>query len=419
MTTYNKQSKSSMKLLVVVDNMYINDPRVRNEVEIATKLGYQVTVLRFKFGTDITPKSFFGEKIISVSLSKKLKDILFGLQNIFPFYDHFWAFHIKKQIKKNKPDLIHVHDLYMSKSAFIATKHYKIPFVVDLHENYPAAINSYEYANRFPKNLIVKPKLWQKKEKSFLNYASGIISLSEHYKNYLIQKYPELTKIEYLVYPNVVNIKQLLNYPINEIDPELKNQKIILYFGVVGKRRGAYTAIDAIKKLVQEEYKVLLLLIGPIDKAEKNELETLININDNKQFIKHIPWKDISEIPSYIQASYLCISPIVKNDQHESGLANKIFQYMLFEKPIVVSDCQPQVEIVDKHQCGLHFRSEDSEDLAQKIKFLLDHETKAKTMGKNGKVAVMDMYNTEAYTRSFELFYNKITSFNPIKKNSN
>ena len=106
----------------------------------------------------------------------------------------------------------------------------------------------------------------------------------------------------------------------------------------------------------------------------------------------------------------MCLSPIIKNEQHESGVANKIFQYMLFEKPIIVSNCQPQVEIVKRHRCGLDFRSGDSNDLATKIESLINNPKLAAEMGKNGKNAVLSTYNTTAYTQDFEAFYIKVAT---------
>jgi len=110
-----------------------------------------------------------------------------------------------------------------------------------------------------------------------------------------------------------------------------------------------------------------LLLIGPVDKIEKEMFFEAISSPEIKNSIIHYEWKDISLLPSFISVSDICLSPIVKNDQHESGVANKIFQYMLFERPLIVSNCKPQSIIVEEEQCGVVFNSEDSVDLSEKI----------------------------------------------------
>ena len=288
-----------MKILVVVDNEYFNDPRVRNEVEIALKIGYDVSVLCLRYSKKQKNPDIRLEKISQFFIPKQLKNLLFGLQNSLPFYELIWAYHIKKQIKSFNPDVIHAHDLYMSKAVHQAIRGIKIPFILDLHENYPAAIKSYEYANGFPKRLLVKPAKWSRKEKKYLSYPDGIVVLSNYFNSQLVQKYNELSHKPFLVYPNVVNIGQLLSYPT--ISKEFKGvkSKILLYFGVVGKRRGIDVSIEAIRNLVKRNYDLKLVLIGPIDKAEKAEMQSLFNQEDVKRFLFHYPWKDISEIPIY------------------------------------------------------------------------------------------------------------------------
>ncbi|MDZ7764218.1 MAG: glycosyltransferase [Melioribacteraceae bacterium] len=106
----------------------------------------------------------------------------------------------------------------------------------------------------------------------------------------------------------------------------------------------------------------------------------------------YYPWKNIKYFPSYVSTSDVCISPLVKNKQHESGIANKVFQYMLFGKPLIVSNCKPQEILVKENNCGLAFRSEDAE-LSQKIIELLNDVDKRELMGNNGEKAVHEKYN--------------------------
>ena len=137
-----------------------------------------------------------------------------------------------------------------------------------------------------------------------------------------------------------------------------------------------------------------MLLIGPVDKIEKEMFFEAISSPEIKNSIIHYEWKDISLLPSFISVSDICLSPIVKNDQHESGVANKIFQYMLFERPLIVSNCKPQAIIVEEEQCGVVFNSEDSVDLSEKIIELYKNKELRIAMGKNGKKAVIEKYNT-------------------------
>jgi len=159
------------------------------------------------------------------------------------------------------------------------------------------------------------------------------------------------------------------------------------------------------KKLSKTNPQIKLLLIGPIDKHEQEFFQDYFGKEEIKNNIIYYPWKDIKYLPSYIKASDICLSPIVKNSQHESGVANKIFQYMLFEKPLIVSDCKPQEKIINDENCGVVFRSEDVDDLVEKTEYLIANRELCREMGKNGKKAVLEKYNLENFGKELAKIY--------------
>lgn len=380
---------------VIVDNEFFTDARVVNECKIMAEAGLNIQVLCFDFGTS---EEVFLHKNITVTkviLNRKVKNILFALNNSIELYTLFWKQQISKFIKNNSIEKLHVHDLYMSKAAYYATKKLKINFNVDLHENYPAAINGYKWMHKFPQKLLIRPAKWKKIEGKYLSYACQIVVLSESFRNDLVKKYSILKKEQFVIYSNVPDINELCNYPINNNILDKKNKFIVFYFGGISERRGIYTTIKAIKELKKEIPEIQLLLIGPVDKSEYTEFSEKINDVEVKDSIIYYKWKDISDLPSYINISDVCISPIIKNDQHESGIANKVFQYMLFERPIIVSNCKPQAQIVNTEECGLVFESENETDLAKQIKNLYNNPKLRQSMGENGKNAVIKSYNTK------------------------
>ena len=98
----------------------------------------------------------------------------------------------------------------------------------------------------------------------------------------------------------------------------------------------------------------------------------------------------------------------MKNEQHESGIANKVFQYMLFERPAVVSNCIPQQKIIEEENCGLVYESNNEKDLAKKIIQLYENPNLCKQMGKNGKKAVLEKYNWENTSKNLIELYKTI-----------
>ncbi|MCD4833173.1 MAG: glycosyltransferase family 4 protein [Bacteroidales bacterium] len=380
---------------VVIDSKLYGDVRVLNECRILSENGFNVFVLCFNYGEYANKETLWGIQISRIKINQKIRNILFAFNNSFELYNLFWKYYIKKFIIEYNINVLHVHDLYMSKAAYYATRHTNMNFTLDLHENYPAATKGYKWMYKLPFRFLIHPLKWEKLEKKYLNYPKNIIVLSESFRDDLLIKYSFLKKEQFITYPNVPDLNEFKDYKIDNNILAKQKDFILFYFGVISERRGIYTVIEALKELNKTYSNINLLLIGPVDKVERNRFYETITDPKIENNIIHYAWKDISYLPSYISISDICLSPIVKNDQHESGVANKVFQYMLFERPLIVSDCKPQAKIVNDENCGLVFKSGDSNDLEEKIKTLYQDSKIREEMGKNGKKAVEEKYNTQ------------------------
>jgi len=395
-----------MKIGVVVDNEFTNDIRVTNECDILSNNGHDIKVLCLNFGS--YPKTVrLNNKVFvyRILISRKLKNILFALTNFIDIYSIWWSFKIKRFIIKHNIDIIHVHDLYMAKAAFIATKNTKIKLVLDLHENYPYAVNGYAWMHKRFSKYIIRPWKWKDKEGIFLSFPDGIVVLSDSFKSELLNRYQFLREEQFVVYPNVPNIQKLLEYKIDKEILNSKNDFVLFYFGAINKRRGIDLLFDSIYELSKQISNLKLLLIGPVDKAEKQWFERRIGESIINKHTTHYAWKDISLLPSYIMASNICLSPIEKNPQHESGIANKVFQYMLFEKPVIVSNCLPQESLIHKYNCGLSFQWNSVESFIDSVIKIYSNPTDANEMGKNGRDAVNKHFNNTVLTSDLLSLY--------------
>ncbi|MCB9208117.1 MAG: glycosyltransferase family 4 protein [Ignavibacteriales bacterium] len=397
-----------MNIGMILDNEFTGDNRVENEVVLLQNAGYKVFVLCLNYGKKDNLEDFNGAKIIRFGLQKKIKDKLRFLNNtVFDVYSIYWSFKIESFVKKYSIDVLHAHDLYMAKSVIIANKKLNLPTVLDLHENYPATLNSYSWSKTLLGKIFVSPKRWIQKEKEFLPKFSKIILLSETFKDVLSQKYPRL-KSNFYVYQNYPNVEKLLNFEIDKNIINKKNSFVIFYFGAIAKRRGIFTMFEALKILLKNSDQFKMLIIGPVDNADKIKLDQYLTDPKLKENIIQYDWRDINFLPSYISVSDVCVSPLIKNDQHESGIANKVFQYMLFKKPLLVSNCKPQQKVVEEENCGLVFESENANDFADKILMLKNNPDLCIQMGENGNKAVLEKFNTEVAKKQLVKLYENL-----------
>jgi glycosyltransferase involved in cell wall biosynthesis len=397
-----------MNIGIVVDNELNNDKRVLREAQILKDNGHKVFALCFGF-EGIDRKEIADITITRIYITRRLKNILFFLFNTFSLYERLWSSWVCRFIKDFNLDVIHAHDLYMAKCASdgIRKSAKKIKLILDLHENFSYQITTYNWTKGFLRNLLSRPDLWQKKEKQYLEYANRIVVLSDEFSHHLISKYPSLKKENFCALPNVPDVEQMNSFRADQsIVPFKKKAPIMFYFGIVAERRGIFSSLSAFSELVKEGADVDFLIIGPVDKKDQPVFNRTIGSDELKGRIIYLPWIELSELPSYLEICDFCIAPFLKNPQHESGVANKIYDYMLGKKPVIASDCLPQQKLIEKYECGIIFRN--GTELKEAIKKLAGDKELAAKMGNNGYLAVVNELNTGKIKEDLLALYNSI-----------
>jgi glycosyltransferase involved in cell wall biosynthesis len=382
-----------MKVGIVVDNELNGDIRVLREIGILKEQGFEIFVLCFGFFKTYR-EPVIQAQITRINIPRKLRDILFFLLNTIPAYEWLWTSNIKKFINNNGLELLHVHDLYMARAAHkgIQNSNKKIPMILDLHENYPFTITTYNWTKGFLRRSISRPDVWKKKEHEYMSYADRIIVLSDDFRDTLLELYPEMESETFVVLPNVPDLSQPeYNNKGVVMNPFKQGFPIIFYYGVIAERRGIFDALDVFISLVKGDHNVNFLLIGPVDKKDKTLFSEITSSDLLAGRIHYIPWIESTEFPAYLEICDICVAPFHKNPQHESGVANKIYDYMLGGKPLIVSDCLPQQKLVEKNNCGLVFRNM-TEFRDAIIKLINDRELRS-TLGKNGMDAILREHN--------------------------
>ncbi len=388
---------------IIVDNEFDTDIRVQKEVEILKKNGWNIFVLCFAFDNKEYP-SYEDLNVIRISISRKKKNGLFFLMNTWVGYERLWTKNIIQFVNENNINLLHVHDLYMSKCTYSAIKktNQDIPIILDLHENFPYAIQSYNWTKGWLRSFLSKPHQWIKKEKEYLSYASRLVVLSDFYKRELLDKYDFLQEEKIISFSNVIDLGQFEQFTI-DTSLQRSDKVTLTYFGAVAERRGIFETLLVLERVLKEGLDIKLLIIGPIDKADKARFFNMINQNTIKNNVEYIPWIDLSELVSYMSISDIFLSPLHKNKQHESGVANKIFQYMYGAKPIIVSNCKPQQELIKSFECGLSYTTQ--EEYFECVTKLVKNESLRIKLGNNGCTKLYEEYGGKKYENIFLSLY--------------
>jgi glycosyltransferase involved in cell wall biosynthesis len=396
-----------MRIGMILDAVFPPDPRVENEAISLINEGHHVFLFCLKYQNEKQSEIINGIQIRRYT-SNNLEYKLSALAYTVPFYSFLMKNKIKDFIIKNKIEAIHIHDMRIADAVFKANTNLKLSVILDLHENRPEIMQFYPHLTKFPGKYMISPKKWKIKEEKFIKKADKVIVVTEESKDEIVQR-TSVLEDKIIVLPNTVR-KEF--YENTTVFPEIENQYIkkfvLLYIGDTGLRRGLKTAIKATKTLIETIPDFRLVIVGKNSSdAILKKLVDDLGVND---YVDFIGWKDPKYFSSYILTSAVCISPLHRNLHHDTTYANKIFQYMSFGKPLLVSDAIAQKNIVENHNTGLVHKAEDVKDFTEKILDLHHNEALRKEFGQNGQKFVRDEFQWEHTSKKLMNLYDTLLS---------
>lgn len=232
------------------------------------------------------------------------------------------------------------------------------PFIIcmQLAENY-AYRNSDKVVTVLPKTLDYMVEHGLKPE-NFVYIPNGIIT----------EDWNKEIEIPKQIYELIVKIKS-------------EQKKIIGYAGNLGIANALGSLIDAMKLLQSEPVELFLIGKGPerdilIKKVQNFKLK-------NVHFINAVPKTLIPAILDKLDILYIGLQnqPVFR-----FGISpNKLMDYMMAGKPIIQA-IKAGNDITTEANCGISIEPEDSETIANGVKYLLTlPEEKLSELGRNGK----------------------------------
>jgi glycosyltransferase involved in cell wall biosynthesis len=211
---------------------------------------------------------------------------------------------------------------------------------------------------------------------------------------------------EISVVSNTEDPKYWRSYKVDKkILHRYRDKFVISYIGGVGTHRGLDVAIEAMSFIKNRNSDMKLVIVGSEGWYGK-ELEKIaqkLNVSKNVDFIPRVP---IEEVRSYYESCHIGLVPHNSTPHTEATVPHKLFQYMLFNKPVVVSSCKSLKRIVEDIGSGIVFKAGDPEDLSKKITFLYDRPDLRHRLSEKGYSAVFEgKYNWHSDGRVLNRVY--------------
>ena len=394
-----------MKILMVLSTkIFPPDGRVEREARDLLRAGHNVYLMARRGPNQAKEENVEGVLVIRVPLPFQQKKAVADLIYFF-FQRYFIFFHIVRACRKHKIDALHVHDLPYALATTLAGKALGLPVVFDMHEHYVVMLQSSFESRRYRKFkpfAFILLGLLRREEKAACRRARKVIVVAQEHIARIAQL--GVAQADIVEVTNTEDVDHFRGLPIDESLMETwRDDFVILYVGGFSPLRGLETAIAAMPAILAGLPNARLLLVG--DGQNRDELEELVkdlNLAERVTFTGFVPF---ARLPTYIRLSDVCLIPHISTPHIETTMPNKIFQFMMLGKPVVVSSTRPMMRIVEDAACGLIFAVGDPASLAEKILALQDADLR-RQLGDKGRQAVMDRYNWQMTVQALlELYH--------------
>lgn len=301
-----------------------------------------------------------------------------------------WRRAIRDLVVEDGCRLLIVRDIPLVLAATAVGKRYGVPVIFDMAENYPAALSiwrRYEGPWNYLKNALVRNvTLARMVERQAIRASDHILVTVQESHDRVVRLGASPTRVT--IVENTPDLDAYNSWSENIGVPD--HPLTIVYTGEIHIYRGIDTIIDAARRLTSLGERVCWWLVGS-GKFERRVRKLGRDLEASGEIVWH-GWKPHAEMLSIIQNADVGIVPHHASEHWHHTMPNKLYDYMAFRKPVLVSDCRPMKRVVETHRCGLVFRSRDAEDLAEKVRMLRDPDLRAE-MGARGRQAVEERYH--------------------------
>ena len=156
-----------------------------------------------------------------------------------------------------------------------------------------------------------------------------------------------------------------------------KNERKIVFSGVMYHHRGLDTLLDSVPKILEEFPSTEFILLG--DGPEMNKLKNIVKEKNMESHVKFEGWVDRKQIPGKISDALIGIGPLKRTTVTENALPIKVLEYMASSLPIIAKKGTLPNDVLQDNENG--FFIDDAEELSEKIIELLKDPQQAKLMG--------------------------------------
>lgn len=178
------------------------------------------------------------------------------------------------------------------------------------------------------------------------------------------------------------------------------------YIGGVSALRGAVTTLEALQVLQDRGISTDFECIGPLASADEEGLREQQSAITGDVRLKGYLRSD--EGWRLIARCHVGLAVLKDIPNYRESFPGKMFEYLSFGIPVIVSDFPLYQKVIDEVGCGLCVNPDSPTDLADAIEWMLANPEESQAMGRRGKQAIEARYNWPTEFQKLLDFYDHI-----------
>jgi glycosyltransferase involved in cell wall biosynthesis len=171
---------------------------------------------------------------------------------------------------------------------------------------------------------------------------------------------------------------------------ERKTATKLIIAGTICATKGQENAILAVNELIRQGKDVELIVVGY---ADQQYLKKLKNLVENEKLKDHVKFFDFKEniYPMLNHADIILVC------SRNEAFGRTILEAMLLRKPVIATNSGGAPELIKGGFNGLLYEVGDYHQLAEKIKYLIEHNHRIEELGEHGYEFAKKEFTKEKY----------------------
>ena len=342
----------------------------------------------------------------SLSAKSRLSMALSTVWNIHSYHK------ISKIVENFRPDIVHFHNTFpiISPAAYHAVKITNTPVVQTLH-NYrlvcPAG--TLLRKGKFCELCLPRKIAWPSVVHGCYRQSNGATAviatmLSFHHMigtwEKKVDAYIVLTEfsrnkfLEAGIPSKKIFVKPNFLHP--DPEPGTRRDQFILFVGRLTLEKGIVTLLAAWREL-ERDVKLKIVGDGPL-------AETVAEVAHDNQLIEFLGKQSRARVLDMMGSANAVVVPSIWHEPF--GLV--VIEAFAKGRPVIASQVGGLADIVENGNTGLHFKPGDCTDLAEKVRWIIDHPSETERMGKKARIHYLNTYTASQNYNTLINIYHQV-----------